>query len=129
MLPLGNGLMTVNAAHLVSWLSVYMVHLCWLCAGLGRAFWPFHGCQSFCSLCAYPTTAGPLPVTMSDTMFVPKTVFRISDCLLWHVLNDTKIQNYYATPMVTKKNGLNYSKLNYYFRTGSVVNKVLPDYK
>ena len=43
---------------------------------------------------------------------------------LWHVLNETKIQNYYATPMVTKKNGLNYSKLNYYFRTGSVVNKV-----
>ena len=32
-------LMTVNAAHLVSWLSVYMVHLCWVCAGLGRAFW------------------------------------------------------------------------------------------
>ena len=99
--------------------------VCWSRQGILAV----HGCQSFCSFCAYPTTAGPLPVMMSDTMFVPKTVFRISDCLLWHVLNDTKIQNYYATPMVTKKNGLNYSKLNYYFRTGSVVNKVSRLYK
>ena len=63
--------MTVNAAHLVSWLSVYMINLCWVYAGLGRALWPFDGCRSFRSLCAYET----LPEKMFDTMLVPRTAF------------------------------------------------------
>ena len=99
MLPVGNSHfnMTVNVAHLVSWLSVHMIHLRWVYGGLGRALWPFHGCRSFCNLCAYPTRAGPLPKKMFDTM--PRTaVLPPLACS-----QDTKIQGYYATPAVTQK--------------------------
>ena len=64
--------MTVNAAHLVSWLSVYVIHHCWVCAGLGRALWPFHGCLQ--SLCIF-YQGWNIARKMFDTMFVPRTAF------------------------------------------------------
>ena len=78
MLPLGNWLLWLL------WRSTFgVVAQCvhgFISAGCvlvsAGHFWPFHGCRSFCSLCAYPTMAGPLPMKMSDTMFVPRTVFR-----------------------------------------------------
>ena len=74
--------MTVNAAHLVLWLSMSSL----LC--LGRLLWPFHGCRSFCSLCALSYQGWT--IAWKDAWYHNNCFWQF---LIWHVskIQDTEL--------------------------------------